>query len=225
VDLVLRRESIKGGFDENRIVKHFEKLKKIQTKLKLKDPPTLDIVFRTMGSENENTDHDQRSFLKAAGLALKNLVSSRQDEGKVILKDILDRIATINITFEHIQKSLPEVQNTRRRDARNKFETALVDLPADSKRVESEIALLIEKMDVTEESVRFCNHVQSFLQYLTSSKYAENSVGRELDFTMQEMHREINTLGAKIGDAELSKKVVQIKSEMEKIREQVQNIE
>jgi uncharacterized protein (TIGR00255 family) len=93
-----------------------------------------------------------------------------------------------------------------------------------SKRVEAEIALMIEKGDVTEELVRLKKHLNAFEQLLKVQS-TKKPVGRELDFTLQEMHREVNTLGAKIGDVELSGIVVNIKSEMEKIREQVQNIE
>lgn len=228
-DLTLRKEAnekaVKGD-EQKRIKDHFENLKKIQKSLGIKGDVTLDTVLRTLPSEkeskNESKNHEQ--FLKVAAKALENLGISRRKEGEVLSKDISKRHSQIVDWFKKIESSIPQIREKRKNDVAAKIAAAVKDMNVDSKRVEGEIALLIEKGDVTEELVRFKKHLQSFDSLLKVGS-AKKSIGRELDFTLQEMHREINTLGAKIGDVALSGIVVNIKSEMEKIREQVQNIE
>lgn len=91
----------------------------------------------------------------------------------------------------------------------------------DPNRFQQEVVLLAERADITEETVRMESHLAQFVSLLGG----EEPVGRKMDFFLQEMHREVNTISSKANDAEISKKVVEIKSELEKIREQVQNIE
>ena len=228
-DLTLRKEpnekAIQGD-SEKRIKTHFQYLNKIQKSLGIKGEISLDTVLKTLPSEkdakNENKSHEQ--FLKVAQKALQNLEISRRIEGKILLDDIKKRHGHISQWFKKIESEIPQIKEKRKSDVAAKIQAAVKDLPVDSKRIEGEIALMIEKGDVTEEIVRFKKHLQSF-DSLINSGSTKNSVGRELDFTLQEMHREINTLGAKIGDVGLSGIVVNVKSEMEKIREQVQNIE
>lgn len=228
-DLTLRREANEKAVkidEQKRIQTHFEYLKKIQKSLGLKDPISLDTVLRTLPSEkeskNETKNHDQ--FLKVAAKALENLKISRRKEGEILGKDISKRHAQIVEWFKKIETNVPQIREKRKHDVAAKIQAAVKDLNVDSKRIEGEIALWIEKGDVTEEIVRFKKHLQAFSALLNGGS-TKKSVGRELDFTLQEMHREMNTLGAKIGEVGLSGIVVNIKSEMEKIREQVQNIE
>jgi uncharacterized protein (TIGR00255 family) len=97
----------------------------------------------------------------------------------------------------------------------------LAEVDVDPSRFQQEVALLAERMDITEELVRAESHLAQFLALLK----AEEPVGRKMDFLLQEIHREVNTVSAKANDAEISQRVVEIKAELEKIREQVQNIE
>ena len=170
-------------------------------------------------------NQDRQQFIKVSKKALAALKLSRQKEGKILAKDLKKRLEYIRAGIKKIDHALPSIRNEKRKDVANRIQTAVQNLPLDTKRIEAEIALMLEKMDVTEELVRFKNHLQTFEKLMFGIEHSEKSVGRELDFTMQEMAREINTLGAKIGSAGISKTVVTIKSEMEKIREQVQNIE
>lgn len=228
-DLTLRKEpneKNEGSNEEKKLKTHFLHLKKIQKTLGLKGEISFETILKTLPnqreSKNESKNHDQ--FLKATQKALENLQISRRNEGRILAKDISSRHAQIMQWYSKIESQVPVIREKRRADVSAKIQAAVKDFPVDSKRVEGEIALLIEKGDVTEELVRLKKHLQSF-ENLLNVQSLKKSVGRELDFTLQEMHREINTLGAKIGDVELSGIVVNIKSEMEKIREQVQNIE
>lgn len=154
--------------------------------------------------------------------ALRELLQMKEVEGKTLAHDIQERLKLIeeSIVVIELKKELPLTY----------YRTKLIDrlkevgqLHAEAEeRIVREVVLLAEKMDVTEELVRLRAHIEQFQRHLLSS---EKAVGRTLDFLTQEMHREINTLGAKSADSEISLHVVKIKSELDKIREQVQNIE
>lgn len=228
-DLTLRKEpneKNQEANEEKKLKSHFLHLKKMQKSLGMKGDISFETVLKTLPtqkeSKNETKNHAQ--FLKATQKALENLLKSRRDEGKILASDISKRHAQILSWYAKIESKVPVIREKRRSDVSAKIHAAVQDMPMDVKRIEGEIALMIEKGDVTEELVRLKKHLNSFDQLLKVQS-TKKPVGRELDFTLQEMHREINTLGAKIGDVELSGIVVNIKSEMEKIREQVQNIE
>lgn len=228
IDLMLRRETVssKKSMDTKKLSNHYNELKKIQKSLGLKDAITFETVLKTApadSSESQDLESMNQGFIKAATQALEALKKSRLTEGKVLVADIHKRIGLITKSFSQIEGSIAPIRKKRSEDFRERISKAIQDLPVDSKRVEAEIAMMIERSDVSEELVRFKNHLKSFEQILSASK--GQSVGKELDFTIQELNREINTLGAKINDTNLSKIVVTIKAEIEKIREQVQNIE
>lgn len=229
-DLTLRKEPNEKAVhqdEEKKIKNHYQHLKKLQKAIGLKDSILFETVLKTMPADKNNSKEESKSheqFLKVAEKALDSLAVSRAHEGKILVNDIKKRFFLIMDWFEKIDRQIPVLREKRKADVAARIEAAVKDLPLDSKRIEGEIALLIEKADVTEEVVRYKKHLQSF-QVLLQTGVSKKSVGRELDFTLQEMHREINTLGAKISDVEMSKIVVNIKSEMEKIREQVQNIQ
>ena len=230
-DLNLRKEPNKKSKSlghEKRIADHFLYLKKLQKNLGIKSDLTLETVLKTLPQESnhgEDQTRDHENFLKVATVALKNLETSRFKEGKVLLADIQKRLSGIFGWFEKIQTHIHFTKEKRKSEVAAKIQSAIGDLPVEAKRIEGEIALIIEKADVSEELVRFQKHLQSFDDLLINHKHLKKPVGRELDFTLQELNREVNTLGAKIGDVDISKVVVNIKSEMEKIREQVQNIQ
>jgi uncharacterized protein (TIGR00255 family) len=146
----------------------------------------------------------------------------KETEGHVLATDIEKRLKIIeeNIAGIEIKKEDPFVHYRKKLLERLK-EIGHLHGEAEE-RVSREVALLADKMDVTEELVRLRAHLAQFRQHLFST---EKAIGRTLDFLTQEMHREINTLGSKSSDTAISLYVVRIKSELDKIREQVQNIE
>lgn len=230
-DMVLRKEEISPKtalLDEKQITSHYKNLQKLQKKLGFKEPLRFETVLTTMPERAEQESDVTKlhpHFMKAAANALEALKISREKEGKILAADIKKRIHHILQWFKTVDQQLPEIREKRRQEVKQKMSIAMEESAADPKRIETEIAFMIEKMDVTEEMVRFGKHLHSFEDLMASPKFSGQSVGRELDFTMQEMNREINTLGSKIANIDVSKIVVNIKSEMEKIREQIQNIE
>ena len=154
-------------------------------------------------------------------LALKKLMEMRAREGADLLADCNTRLNKAEELLEHITKHAPLVLE----HYRNNLLTKLADLGdsnwAEDERVIKEIALYGDRSDISEEITRFRSHLDRFREYLRSSE----PVGRSLDFLCQELNRELNTIGSKANDAQLAQMVVEGKTEIEKIREQIQNVE
>ena len=155
--------------------------------------------------------------------ALDALIAMRTVEGKHIEQDLLSRIFTLENVIKHIDENKAGAVEAYREHIKGKIQEYLVSLEASisEDRFLQEIALLADKTDITEEIVRFTSHVVQLKNTLVD----ENSIGRKVDFILQEMNREVNTIGSKAMDSSITEFVVQLKCELEKIREQVQNVE
>ena len=155
--------------------------------------------------------------------ALDALITMRTVEGKHIEQDLLSRITTLEIIIKSIDENKAGAVDAYREHIKGKIQEYLVSLEASisEDRFLQEIALLADKTDITEEIVRFTSHVVQLKNTLVD----ENSIGRKVDFILQEMNREVNTIGSKAMDSSITEFVVQLKCELEKIREQVQNVE
>ena len=155
--------------------------------------------------------------------ALDALITMRTVEGKHIEQDLLSRITTLENIIKSIDENKAGAVDAYREHIKVKIQEYLVSLEASisEDRFLQEIALLADKTDITEEIVRFTSHVVQLKNTLVD----ENSIGRKVDFILQEMNREVNTIGSKAMDSIITELVVQLKCELEKIREQVQNVE
>lgn len=155
--------------------------------------------------------------------ALDALITMRTVEGKHIVQDLLSRITTLENIIKSIDEKKAGAVDAYREHIKGKIQEYLVSLEASisEDRFLQEIALLADKTDITEEIVRFTSHVVQLKNTLVD----ENSIGRKVDFILQEMNREVNTIGSKAMDSSITEFVVQLKCELEKIREQVQNVE
>lgn len=155
--------------------------------------------------------------------ALDALITMRTVEGEHIEQDLLSRITTLENIIKSIDENKAGAVDAYREHIKGKIQEYLVSLEASisEDRFLQEIALLADKTDITEEIVRFTSHVVQLKNTLVD----ENSIGRKVDFILQEMNREVNTIGSKAMDSSITEFVVQLKCELEKIREQVQNVE
>jgi len=163
-----------------------------------------------------------RILSKGMSQALDELDRMRNEEGALLARDIGERLNTIDRTGQAIRAQAPvSVDNTRKRMMET-LNRLLIEQP-DPLRLAQEIAVLAERTDVTEELTRLECHMTQFRSLLGGS--TREAVGRKLDFLLQEMGREVNTIASKAMDAQISMDVVNVKAELEKIREQVQNIE
>ena len=163
---------------------------------------------------------DDRKLLYAVDNALKQLNSMRLTEGKKINKDLLNRIRAIKKDIGIVKKLSSKMPKKKGEELTEKIKSITNQGTIDNNRLMQEIAYLLERSDITEEIVRANIHVETFIDYL---KYDE-PIGKRLSFLLQEINREINTIGSKSPLHEVTGIIVEVKSEIEKIREQVQNI-
>jgi len=154
--------------------------------------------------------------------ALKALDEMKQKEGNALGKDIIERLKIMMSALSSIEKKSPESTIKTRQRLKEKMEEVFQPGAELDDRLLREVALFAEKVDITEEITRFRSHVAQYEELLKSKV---GSSGRKMDFLVQEMGREINTIGSKSMDAAIAHAVVDMKSELEKIREQIQNIE
>ncbi|MGD2125248.1 MAG: YicC/YloC family endoribonuclease [Desulfobacteraceae bacterium] len=171
--------------------------------------------------EEIDIDEARRGLQEALRLALDSCDKMRIQEGRAIQEDFLKRLELIEAYLKEIEERAPFVVEAYKRRLQDKIDHISHDIEMDEDRLLQEVAIFADRCDITEEIVRTRSHLKQFRHYLS----IEDAVGRRLDFLMQEIHREINTMSAKASDSSISGKTVEIKAELEKLREQVQNVE
>ena len=177
-------------------------------------------VLRTR--EQSAADEDECAAIeKAVLLALDEFQSMRRAEGEALELELRHRIETVRSTLAEVEQRLPELNREYSERLRQRMAELAADISLKEERVAMEVAVMAERADVTEEVVRLNSHLDQFINLVQG----DGAVGRKLEFLIQEMNREVNTIGAKNRDSAVTGHVLQIKAELEKIREQVQNIE
>ncbi len=158
---------------------------------------------------------------KALRAALAELIKMREREGKHLAKDLIHRLKAIRKDLKSIRALHPDVVKKYRAALLERIQKAGLPIEADDERLVKEISFFADRADASEELTRLESHLAQFAHHLRKSE----PVGRTLEFITQEIFRELNTLGAKANDAGISQRVVACKAELEKIREQIQNLE
>lgn len=153
--------------------------------------------------------------------SLNGLIEMRKTEGSRLASDIISRGRYIKTIVERIEERSPEVVKDYKTKLEERIKEIAGDINIDETRLATEVAIFADRSSITEEIVRLYSHLNQLELILNE----DEPVGRKLDFLVQEMNREINTIGSKASDLEITKNVVEAKSEIEKIREQIQNIE
>jgi len=166
-------------------------------------------------------DRVQEAVVGALKDALDRLAAMRQCEGIALQKELAGRIGLMREALTTIELRLPELEKSYEQRLRARIDELKADTAITEDRIAMEIAMMADRGDVTEEVVRLKTHFDHTLELLEK----DESVGRELNFLSQELQREVNTLGSKVRDPEVTKEVLRMKSEVERFREQVQNIE
>lgn len=175
----------------------------------------------TVRKGQEDEDGIWQAVKTVAEQAYEGFLNMRQNEGATLMEDILFRAAEIKKSVEFIETRSPQTVSEYNRRLFERMKELLNDTSIDEQRILFEAAVFADKVAVAEETVRLRSHLAQ-LEEFTRSKEA---VGRKMDFLVQEINREANTIGSKAQDTEIAGKVVSMKAEIEKIREQVQNIE
>jgi uncharacterized protein (TIGR00255 family) len=204
-----------------------EEYRRLTKKLKLPDLVTLELLARSPGvvhsaDEVEDATAFWPGVKKALARAMAGVARMRRREGAHLARDLQARMKVIRRAVTRIREQAPRVAGRYREQLRERVKAAGLELPsADDERLVKEVVYFAERSDITEELTRLESHFQQFEDCLKSSE----PVGRTLDFLSQEMNREINTIGSKANDSLISREVVIVKAELERFREQVQNVE
>ncbi|MGO8839042.1 MAG: YicC/YloC family endoribonuclease [Limisphaerales bacterium] len=202
-------------------------LNRLARQLKLADKVTLDQLVRAPGvfqSDEElvSADNLWPVVEKALKQALAALVKMREREGAHLAQDLAARLRVMRHSAEKIQQQAPATAENYRRQLLERIRSAgLENIAPDDERLLKEVVLFADRSDIAEELTRLQSHFQQF----EDCRKAKEPVGRTLDFLAQEMNREINTIGSKANDAVISREVVTLKAELERFREQAQNVE
>src|ERR1035437_7216295 len=205
---------------------YFDVLSRLKAEFHLQEPITLKslTVFRdifTPSSETELSPDFLSQVEKTLQEALSMLVNMRQDEGMALYSDMQMRLKVITEIMETIRLRAPQVVLEYQKRLADRIKELPAGYVLDDARLAQEVAIMADRCDITEELVRMQSHINQFEALLQS----EDAEGKKIDFLLQEMNREINTIGSKSNNAEIARQVIEAKSELGKLREQAQNIE
>lgn len=212
--------------DSNLAEQYFQALLSLKDKFQLKGEITLELLTGAkdlISAKEEVGDVEPywQEIVPVLKQSLQEMDEMKCSEGNALSKDIQTRLERIAQQLKEIKTQIPAYVEAYQNRLRERLQSLLGGMEVDPNRLQQEIALLAERTDITEEMVRAESHLGQFVLLFNGKE----AVGRKMDFLLQEIHREVNTVSAKANDAEISQRVVEIKSEMEKIREQAQNIE
>lgn len=222
----LKDESFSVTLNEEVAKGYYDALNQLSVKFGLHN----DLTVSRLGKYNdvfniERKEQDKEQILNDSTeilvSALNDLIKSRETEGGKLAVFFRECISNIRSIVDFIAERSPETVNDYKEKMISRINELLGSVPYDEGRLITEVAIFSDKVNITEEIIRFKSHLDEFEKLLESNI----PVGRKLDFIIQELNREANTMGSKCNDFEISKHVIELKSEIEKLREQVQNIE
>lgn len=222
----LRDKAVTVKVDKGLVAAYGQALQEISSQLELSASVTAAQIASypdvlKLNEENADLEAAQPVLMQAMEQALESFVAMREAEGQNIQRDLLARIGTLENFVGELEKLAPEIVAAYRQRLENLLREYLAKEDIEESRIIQEVALFTDKVNYTEETVRLRSHFDQFRQIITAGE----PVGRKLDFLIQEMNREINTVASKANSAGAAQFVVDVKSEIEKIREQIQNIE
>lgn len=232
VSVDLNRNDVTAGkrviLDQELAKQYCRQLAEMREYLLLTDPISLSTIAALPGVVNieepkEDLDEIWPVARRALAKAVDQLIETRETEGAAMLADISRRLETMSQLTEHISAHTPEVVEEYRQNLRSRIDDLLQkQITIDESRIAMEVAIMAKRCDITEEIVRLRSHICHMRDSLRES---EGPVGRRLDFILQEINREVNTIASKANDIRISTDCIHLKDETEKIREQAQNIE
>lgn len=212
--------------DEALAKTYLNTLYSLRDRFKLQDDITVSLLAKFPDVlKVEKVEEDEEKIWKllksALDDALNSLLVMRENEGEELRRNLIERAESIEEILQRIKARAPEVVKEYKQKLESRIKDLLEQQTIDESRLAMEIAIFADRCSIDEELVRLSSHVGQMRETLNM----DQPVGRKLDFLVQEMNREINTIGAKANDLKITKDVVEIKSEIEKMREQIQNIE
>jgi uncharacterized protein (TIGR00255 family) len=231
IEVFVQQEEVSGGSALPVLNLHLarayhELFTRMKESLGLHEPVTLALLSSQkdvlgLGESEAAVESLQEELFAAVRGAVDNLDAMRWREGVALMEDLKERRETLSTLIDRVAERAPQVVVETAKKLKERVAQLAGDISVDEGRIAQEIAFMADRCDITEELVRFGSHLRQFDETLLM----DEPVGRKLDFLLQELNREVNTVGSKANDAEITSCVVQLKAELEKIREQIQNIE
>jgi len=216
VEVALNPSVLKGYLNAFEAMTHYGVLNDIKTSSLVRIPDLFQVQKKAV-----NEEEIWQVMEPAVRDALEKFIAMRQTEGQRLQEDILARAEEILSHVTFIEERSPETVKKHNEKLLVRMQDLLENASIDEQRLLTEAALFADKIAVAEETVRLRSHIEQLRQFFQSPE----AIGRKMDFLVQEINREANTIGSKSGDIEITRRVVEMKSNVEKIREQVQNIE
>lgn len=222
----LEEREMEVNVNETLAAGYVKALKELSERFGLKDDISAVTLSRypdviTLHKASEDEERIWNAVKTVAETAVSKFIEMRETEGSKLRGDILSRADYIIECVEFIEVRSPETVREYNEKLKQRMKELLGDAAVDEQRLLNEAAIYADKIAVDEETVRLRSHISQLREFMNSSE----AIGRKLDFLVQEINREANTIGSKAQDVDIAKKVIAIKAEVEKIREQVQNIE
>lgn len=219
-------EDVKVSLNEAMVQGYLAAMGQLVSQYGVRDDISVSVLSRmpevfTVDRAEVDEEQLQADLMQAAGKALQNFDAMRTAEGKALENDLRSRGDTILALVAQVEAGSGQTVADYRTRLENKLKEVLANTAIDESRILTEAAIFADKVAVDEETVRLRSHLEQMDNMLTTG----GPIGRKLDFLLQEMNREANTIGSKCSDVRLARIVVDIKAELEKIREQTQNIE
>lgn len=213
-------------FNEEIADSYFECLKTIKNRYEVRDDISVSLIAKfpdviNMEKKEEDLEEIWKELQKPLVKAVEGLVEMREREGKKLYEDIIIKCNTIKELVDKLEERSPNIVKEHKEKLENRIDELLENSSIDENRLAAEVALFADKASIDEEIVRLNSHVVQLKETLEKN----DPVGRKLDFIVQEMNREANTIASKANDLEIINLVINVKNLIEKIREQVQNIE
>jgi uncharacterized protein (TIGR00255 family) len=218
--------STEGTWDETAAAAALERLQAFAIRQGVEFLPTADLLWQIASAQRRSNalptaDAAQATVAETVTTALRSFAAMRAKEGETLLVDFIRRSETLRRHVEAIAQRAPHVPANYREQLMKRLRDAGLELNLDDERVLREIALFADRCDVTEEITRLRSHFEQFATLLKS----EAEIGRKAEFILQEIGREVNTIGSKANDVSIARAVIDLKNELERVREQMANVE
>jgi len=226
IEVTGNKSSIELTWDETAAVAALERLQSFAVQQGIDFRPTADLLWQIANSQRRSNefpsvDAAQSSVLETVTIALRSFAVMRAKEGEALLIDFIRRSETLHRHVEAIAQRAPQVPANYREQLMKRLRDAGLELNLEDERVLREIALFADRCDVTEEITRLRSHFEQFTTLLKS----DAEIGRKAEFILQEIGREVNTIGSKANDVTIARAVIELKNELERVREQMANVE
>lgn len=221
-----KTSALEATWDEEAAMAALERLRGFAAAQGVEFRPTAELLWQVANAQRRSTEFPtveaaQRIVLETVATALRGFSAMRAKEGEALLVDFIRRCELLHRLVESVAQRAPQVPTNYREQLLKRLREAGLELDLNDERVLREIALFADRCDVTEEITRLRSHLDQFSTHLKS----EGEIGRKADFILQEVGREVNTIGSKANDVTIARAVIEMKNELERVREQMANVE